>query len=214
MGYRENILANIRTQLTHPLHRGVKMQAHHLLSKKGVRDSGLKSKLEHLGYDINDKNNLVLLPCTLKGACHLAVQLHRGNHTALARVDLHNDDDDDDGIHGISYHVFVRQTLNRIKRKLDEGDLCEMRSGRVQRLLDRKSRTVLSMIANFVLPLTSIHESFEPDAASGCCGCDATGDAGRQLAADSDVACPSARRHAGDEGITHPGGPYTLRVGH
>lgn len=217
MGYRENILANVRTSRRHPVHNGVKMQAHHLLSKKGVRLSGLKADLEHLGYDINVKENLVLLPCTLKGACHLAVQLHRGNHTATARIDILSGADpanDDDDAHAISYHVMVRTMLQRIIARRNNGRLCSTREATIQRDMDRLSQRMLLAISSFAIPLTSIHESFRPPARSGCCNQDATADARRLLEAPGGAPeCVDNRDHQGDEGITHRGGPYLLEVG-
>lgn len=217
MGYRENILANVRNDRRHPVWNGVKMQAHHLLSKSGVRTSGLKGDLEHLGYDINVKENLVLLPCSLKGACHLGVQLHRGNHTATAVIDIRSGEDpinDSDSVHELSYHAAVVTLLQRMRLRRNRGRLCESLRPRIQRDMDALSATLLQMIQTFMIPLTSIHTSFRLGAASGCCNSDTTGDAARQLEAPgANPVCASRRNHSGDENITHRGKPYLLSVG-
>ncbi|SEB04684.1 AHH domain-containing protein [Rubrimonas cliftonensis] len=215
MGYRENILGAVRTDRRHPIWNGVKMQAHHLLSKSGVRISGLKADLEHLGYDINVKENLVLLPCTLKGACHLKVQLHRGNHTATADIDILSGDDDDDAdsYHGLSYHALVVTLLGDIRLDRNRGRLCMRRAATIQDELDELSETMLDAIKTFVIPLTSIHESFAPITRSGCCGEDATPAAARLLEAGQAPECPEGRDHRGREGISAAARIWNLRVG-
>ncbi len=73
MGYRDNVLNRTTKEdmPNHPRHHGITMQAHHLLSKSGVGDTGLAEDLKHLGYDIDHHNNIVLIPSTLPSACHL-----------------------------------------------------------------------------------------------------------------------------------------------
>ncbi len=216
MGYRDNIINNIRGKRGHPLRNGVKMQAHHLLSKRGIKLTGLKGDLEHLGYDINKKENLVLLPCTLKGACHLGVQLHRGNHTATADIDIFsgNDNTDADTYHDLKYHLLVVTLVQEIRIDRNKGRLCKKQKQRVQEELDDLSETMLGAIKTFAIPLTSIHASFLPLAKSGCCGKDVIGEASALLdKPGSKPVCPSQRSHKGQEGIRHRGKPYLLKVG-
>jgi hypothetical protein len=213
MGYRETIAAAVRNKPGHPIHKNVKMQAHHLLSKKGVKRSGLKSELEHLGYDIDALENLVLLPCTLQGACHLGVQLHRGNHTTTADFSIDNDDDD---LHGLVYHLAVKKLLKAVESAVKRGKLCDDSARKIQAKVDGVSNKILGMIAAFTLPLSSIHENFPPlPGRPGCRGRDTV-----PLAQDARNNCPVGRNHRGRQGqgqaaehITHPGKPYTLRAG-
>ena len=65
----------------HPVKNNIHMQAHHIISEEGVNKSGTGNTLKTRGYDINEINNLVFLPSTPAGACHLGLQLHRGDHT-------------------------------------------------------------------------------------------------------------------------------------
>src|SRR5690606_37771760 len=111
--YRTTIINAVKNDTGHPHNHNMKMQAHHLVSAKGVQLAQMGRKLEQLGYNINVLENLVLLPSTLQGACHLKVQLHRGDHT-------HEDDD-----HPISYHRKVKAEITTLERFLDECDNCE-----------------------------------------------------------------------------------------
>ncbi len=58
------------------------MDTHHLVSEKALDgcDDDLKEMLIDKGYNINYLGNLVGIPATFKGACHLGVQVHRSDH--------------------------------------------------------------------------------------------------------------------------------------
>ncbi|WP_284191961.1 AHH domain-containing protein, partial [Vibrio zhanjiangensis] len=151
--YRMRLLDAIDEE--HPIYHGIDMQAHHIISGKGIDLSGLGWKLEALDYHINNIENLVFIPCTLAGACHLGVQLHRGDHK------YHDDE------HPKSYHVDVSDRIKRLEETMDKR--CE-KGKSIQSLVDRESVKVLSAINNFELPLTSIFRSFKPSSANkiGC----------------------------------------------
>jgi len=60
------------------------MSAHHLISILGFNQSNLKAKdIEYKGYNINYPKNMIFLPYETACACHLGVQLHRGDHKVL-----------------------------------------------------------------------------------------------------------------------------------
>jgi hypothetical protein len=118
MGYREDALNAARKKPDHPIHRGVDVQVHHLVSRKSVVK--LEDILIARGYNIDTLANLVVLPCTLPGACHLRVQLHRGNHTG-------GDDD-----HPVRYHLYVAGLLARIRWDKFHGTLCTESQKKVQ----------------------------------------------------------------------------------
>ncbi|MEZ8494806.1 AHH domain-containing protein [Vibrio splendidus] len=147
----------------HPLNCGVPMQIHHLLSKKGAIESGNKSILESYGYDINEIGNLVALPSTFAGACHLEVQLHRGNHTSFSSCD-------DDDEHGESYHDYVQKLMVKALKKIEKE--CEEGSAKkVQSRMNSKSNVLLSDIKAFRIRLTRVHKYFK----KGNCGCNGLG---------------------------------------
>ncbi len=66
----------------HPFCHGIQMDTHHLVSEKALDgcDDDLKEMLIDKGYNINYLGNLVGIPATFKGACHLGVQVHRSDH--------------------------------------------------------------------------------------------------------------------------------------
>lgn len=172
-GYRRKVMAVAERMLWHPVNKGVKMQAHHLVSAKGVDIAGLSNKLEHLGYDINVLDNIVLIPSTLQGACHLKCQLHRGNHTTVNEPgDSSNDDE-----HPVSYHMKVRQYLDGIKDDLKDGDLCDDNKRKIQRNIDKISVKMLKKINDFAIPLTDIATHFKSQGNRGCCNKDSVGEA-------------------------------------
>lgn len=218
MGYRENVVNAIQTDLTHPYNKGVKMQAHHLISKKAVKLGNLKSDLEHLGYDINVKENVALIPSTLKGACHLKTQVHRGNHTAPGEGTLYGDGNDDDDLHGIGYHLAVRAALQRVKIKRDRGRLCLEPGRDIQKEIDAISVVIAGALNLYTMKLWAIADSFKPTASSGCCNETSVPVAAELLdaanAGGAAVTCDDNRNHKGDEGITYTSlGVYVLRTG-
>lgn len=196
MSYRDDVVKAAKKRPGHPLNHGIDMQAHHLVSRASIvgaslalvtgqyeKDS-LGGALIALGYNIDALANVVLLPCTLPGACHLHVQLHRGNHTS-------GDDD-----HPVKYHIYVAGLLATLRWKKSHGGLCKLTPEQIQHKVDRVSARVLKLIALFILPLTKIHESFRPLEASGCCGVDAVPEAAEILEDKTKrPRCPVGRHH-------------------
>lgn len=197
----------------HP-HHGVKMQAHHLISAEGMKRSGLGKKLEKFGYDINLLPNLSFIPCTLQGACHLGVQPHRGNHTALV-----DQDDYEDDLEPMNYHKMVAKRIKKLDLPLSKecpGDN-KTKSETVRNKLDKLSEDILKLIQNSpgAAPLTDIAKHFKPGNHIGCGGVDTV------TLHSGQVTCHTKRSHAGKqgpsqkaEGITYNSdGKYKLKTG-
>ena len=154
------------------------MQAHHLISTTAMKLSDLGPKLRKFGYDINELQNLVLLPCTLQGACHLGVQPHRGNHTAALEDQPYKDDD-----HPRRYHIMVKDKLLDLQMGLQKDcpgylggpKVVEARL-KVKRQLDDLSSEILVDVQRNPrrAPLTKVALSFQPGNPAGCCGVDST----------------------------------------
>ena len=168
---------------SHPRHHGVKMQAHHVLSEEGIRLSGLGKELETFGYDINTLDNLVFIPSTLKGACHLGVQPHRGNHT---------DEFDDDDAHPVTYHKYVSRKISELasclRKECPGGDASKAK--RVKNEMDKKGGDILSRIAKApsTMKLTKVAQHFGQGNKVGCGGVDNVGTHRGQP-------CPCERNH-------------------
>lgn len=78
--YRKDWLKNAEAQGNHPINFGIHMDTHHLVSAEAIKISKLGNSLKNKGYVIDSLSNLVGFPSTLPGACHLGIQLHRGDH--------------------------------------------------------------------------------------------------------------------------------------
>lgn len=189
--YRGTIMEAVSNDEDHPVNKGIEMQAHHLISAKGITDSGLSDKLESMGYKINALKNLALIPCTLKGACHLGVQLHRGNHT------FHDDE------HPRSYHKEVIERLIALEQEMDNK--CR-KNKPIQGLLNKESAKILNMIVKFRLPLTKIFLSFDFDGVHKHVGCS---NSDSLPAYDVSSNCVSDRNHFANI----PRRSYSLGVG-
>ena len=188
------------------------MQAHHLISKKAMKlaigekkskDKISKADIEALGYDINALNNLVFIPSTLPGACHLKVQLHRGNHVAGF--------EEEDDFEPKKYHNAVKRLISDVIIKIDKGKYCQKPKQFLQKDLDKKSKYILQKIEGFDWKLTSMCESFHPSSNTGCCN--ETSTTKGQSAYTSNKTCSKNRNHAPDISWETPRNGYKLKVG-
>jgi hypothetical protein len=174
----------------HPRHHGIKMQAHHAISEKGVELSEKGDELVKFGYDINVKENLVFLPWTLQGACLLQVQPHRGDHTAVKSRD--NDADID---HEPSYHIMVRRRLMVLVRQLEHrcGEPDAKIEDETQKKLDDFSAKIIKNIQDDpkLAKLTSVWNHYQPGDLRGCKGVDSI----RAAKRDIELYCPVGRNH-------------------
>lgn len=181
--YLGSITSNIRKHRGHPRHHNVSMQAHHLISSFAVNDllpTQVRKNIEYFSYNINCLENLVFLPCTLQGACHLGVQLHRGNHTAIGKPNEEDATEDDDDIYR-PYHTQVGKRLSAIAPLMKRHCVGEIQKAELHKLseqicteLNKVSKKVLELIqiAPAVMPLTKLYEFFQPGQVVGCGGVD------------------------------------------
>ncbi|MDX1695057.1 MAG: AHH domain-containing protein [Ketobacteraceae bacterium] len=191
--YRQTIIKAVGRDAGHPINQGIHMEAHHLVSSESVKLSKMSSILEHGGYDINLLNNLVLLPATLPGACHLEVQLHRGNHYGYAN----EQDNDSDDAHPINYHLEVAARLQLVEREIDDcNNDCKKSGIKVQDIVDEVSEDILDLISDFEIPLTPVHGAFRKGEKTGCGNCIDVNEHQEESAE-----CASMRGHEGEE---HP----------
>ncbi|WP_196161096.1 AHH domain-containing protein [Reinekea sp. G2M2-21] len=153
--FRKTLLNAVEGNPNHPIFNGIIMAAHHLISVEGMAKSGLGSLVEDRGYNINLVENLIFLPYELEGACHLGVQLHRGDHTAE--------------VNGRNYHAAVKALL---EKKINEIEKCESSPKetlkKLTRTLNGISELMAEMIEDWEVFLSGIAKDFEPDNAKGC----------------------------------------------
>jgi hypothetical protein len=148
--YREKWLRNARAHDSHPINYGIHMDTHHLISAEAVNISELADPLVDKGYMINDINNLVGFPATLPAACHLGLQLHRGDHL-FSRP---NEE---------PYHDYVSSLLNTKEQKIDScygRTKVREKQTDIHNLMDPISKKILIKINAFKLPLTNIFYRF------------------------------------------------------
>lgn len=206
----------------HPRHHGIRMQAHHAISVKALEVAAIGPRLKLLGYNINLLPNLVFLPWTLDGACHLGIQPHRGDHTAPARP-AHEDDFDDDSQHELSYHRIVALELKRITRDIDE--VCAGKNAKAKKDMlegvDTLSRLIITRIQKIPneYPLTNVAHFYRKGHAVGCGGHTAVA---LLAATKGKRPCPAERNHATPQvkgqpptGISYPANAsHKLRPGY
>ena len=203
MGYKENLKNNIKDDDNHPMNCGITMQIHHLISQSVVKKPAIEEMIEDYKYSINNKENLVALPSTLAGACHLEVQLHRGNHT----MPIDPDDMDDDSYHKKDYHDYVQELLEKKLNKMD-NKCAQQKTFIPQVEIDKASAIILRGISSFRLPLTSCYQEFKPGN-NGCGCCESIPELNKQKLQKK--ACDKNRVH--DEFTLFPKQYYKLTVG-
>jgi hypothetical protein len=190
--YLDRIQKNTTVALkpNHPRHHGIKMQAHHIISVDGVKMSRLGDKLEKLGYDINSLDNLAFIPSTLKGACHLGVQPHRGNHTA---------ETDDETEHPQSYHKYVAKRLVEILSS-PMKDCPGTGKNSIKKKMDDLSKSILKEIQESPkrVKLTAMAEFYAPESPVGCGGMNNIPKKG-QPERTNPAPCPAKRDHQHEE---------------
>lgn len=156
-GYREKWLRHAYKHKPHPINYGIHMDTHHLISAEAVKISKLAQPLIDKGYMINDINNLVGFPATLPAACHLELQLHRGDH-------LYKRPNEE------PYHDYVSSLISAEKSDLKAcygRTKVREKETAIHKLLDPVSELILDKINEFKLPLTDIYIRFEKKSGGG-----------------------------------------------
>lgn len=177
------------------------MQAHHLISQEGIKQSGMGDELVLRGYIINDIENLVLIPCTLPGAYFLGVQPHRGDHK-------HKDDENPE-----SYHEHVRLKIDGLQERLLKCEKSSIESKKkVDKLMHDASSLILDRIAAFTLPLSSIFLNFKPSSEAGCRDCVDVKEYEKLVENNPLHACESKRDHSRQEHPMYKSGKYPEKI--
>ncbi|BCE02017.1 AHH domain-containing protein [Marinicellulosiphila megalodicopiae] len=143
------------------------IEAHHLIVSESVRSpSSYKPILEKFGYDINCKENGVMLPFYMDLACHLTVPLHRGNH------------DQGEGLASHNYPDSVIVLLKELSAEIESGSLCESgNSGaNFKSQINKISNNILGYISNFDWTIGRDGKDFEKDSPIGCGNVENIGD--------------------------------------
>lgn len=152
---------------------GFSLQAHHVICSESMNNDEWAQLCRTFGYDINRKENGVMLPWKLHLACQLAVPLHRGNH------------DRGDADH-MPYPDKIKQLVVKFENKAKAGNYCS-NPDQLTKDLDALSESVLKKIAAFKYTLTAFGRDYKANG-PGCGGVQSL----RKTKGDT---CPEERKH-------------------
>jgi hypothetical protein len=181
---------------SHPWYTGRwSIAAHHLICSEAMADDEDWARYcREFGYDINRRQNGVMLPSRMDVACELHVPLHRGNHAAGWAHDVQ-----------MAYPKAVSSKLTEVADLIESGAFCSS-PGALVGELDALSASVLAKVASFTWTLTSDGLDYR-EGGAGCSGVLSVSDKPRRT-------CPRGRRHVAAHGVTRkPLVRHTLKVG-
>ncbi|AEI68630.1 AHH domain-containing protein [Corallococcus macrosporus] len=179
---RENILAG-RESSEHPWYTGRwSIAAHHLICSEAMADDEQWARFcRDFGYDINRRENGVMLPMVMAVACELHVPVHIGPHSGGWAFDM-----------DLSYPDAVKRLLAQVALATAGGEFCSNPGGLTAEL-DDLSLAILKKVATGRWTLTTDGLDYLPGG-SGCAGASSLQDKPRR-------ACPVRRSH----GVRHGG---------
>ncbi|HWV15852.1 MAG TPA: PAAR-like domain-containing protein [Cellvibrio sp.] len=152
---RKKIIADIKQ---HQWYAGShSLEAHHLICSEAMNDVKWPDWCADFGYNIDCKENGVILPYWLELACQLHVPLHRGGHAA--------------GIaQGIPYPRKIKIDLKEIGEKIKSGQFCD-NPQKLTDELNKYSKKVLSQVDKFIWTISGDGRDYKPGG-KGCAGAD------------------------------------------
>ncbi|MFP2962301.1 AHH domain-containing protein [Myxococcus sp. 1LA] len=178
---RDNILAG-REASDHPWYTGRwSIAAHHLICSEAMADDEQWAQLCHdFGYDINRRENGVMLPMVMTVACELHVPVHKGPHAGGCAFDM-----------DLAYPDAVKRQLRRFAESAESGAFCAQPAALTGKL-DRLSLQILEKLTSgrWTLTTDGLDYLFE---GNGCAGVSSIQDKPNR-------ACPLKRQH----GHRHP----------
>lgn len=152
---------------------GWSLAAHHLICSEAVDNDDWSNYCLQFGYDINCKENGVMLPMRMPLACQLHAPLHRGNH-------------DKGKGEGVSYPEAVKKRLEKISNNIKSGNYCDKPQGLIDEMNDL-SAFIIKKVNKFKWTLTGDGRDYD-DGGIGCAGVLKLGD-------KTNTPCPAHRKH-------------------
>jgi uncharacterized Zn-binding protein involved in type VI secretion len=150
---RKNIIKNIKD---HPWYtKSNSLEAHHLICSESMDSDNWYQYCMDFGYDINHKNNGVMLPYYMDLACQLGVPIHRSNHSA-GRAE------------GLSYPDKIKLDLAKILNKIEAGNYCDDPKGLIEDLNDY-SELIIGKVDKFKWTITGDGKDYK-QGNNGCAG--------------------------------------------
>ncbi|WP_246356944.1 AHH domain-containing protein [Pyxidicoccus fallax] len=154
--------------------------AHHLICSEAMADDEDWAKYcREFGYDINRRENGVMLPSRMEVACELHVPVHRGNHAGGWAHDVN-----------MAYPKAVMAVLDEVKARVERGAFCTEPTSLTEQL-DAVSERILRKVERFVWTLSRDGLDYR-EGGAGCGG-------EQHIPEKSSRDCPRGRRH----GVRH-----------
>ena len=129
--------------------------AHHIICSEAMDNDESRDICRNFGYDINHKNNGVMLPSKMNLACQLFSPLHRGGHS-IGSGD------------GLAYPDAVKSKIQPILDSAEGGDYCSNPQALVKKF-DKVSTSILKKIDSFSWTITADGKDYKPGG-KGCSG--------------------------------------------
>ncbi|NMO14152.1 AHH domain-containing protein [Pyxidicoccus fallax] len=180
---RDNILGGAEAD-AHPWYTGRwSIAAHHLICSEAMADDEDWARFcREFGYDINGRENGVILPMVLSVACELEVPVHVGPHSGGWAYDM-----------DLAYPDAVKSLLERMGERVAAGFYCAKPSALAEEL-DCLSANILANVVRGTWTLTVDGLDYLPGGV-GCAGASSLRDKPR-------TPCPHGRRHGFRHGRT------------
>ncbi len=159
--------------------KGWSIAAHHLICSESMKNDDWEQYCRDFGYDINHKNNGVMLPMLMDLSCQLHAPLHKSNHSAGAAE-------------GIPYPDKIITDLREYTNDIKAGNYCDNPDALIDDL-NEYSEFVLGEINAFRWTITTDGRDYN-SGGIGCAG--ATG-----IPKKPSIPCPHDRNHD----LTRPG---------
>lgn len=149
------------------------LQAHHLICSEAMDDDEWNNWCTLFGYDINCKENGVMLPYEMALACQLHVPLHRGNHAnGMAG--------------GVAYPDKITSDLKEISNDIKAGKYCD-KPNKLTEDLNEYSEFVLGKVDKFIWTITGDGRDYKTGGI-GCAGV-------KSVTGKPSNTCPQTRSH-------------------
>lgn len=173
---RKNIIAKIEDHAWYT--GGSSLAAHHLICSEAMDDDKWPGWCADFGYNIDCKENGVMLPMILALACQLHLPVHIGGHSAGVAE-------------GVSYPTKITDDIKEIGEKIEAGEFCGNPQGLIDQL-NKYSKKVLSKIdkskvGKFKWTITGDGRDYQAGGI-GCAGA-------KSIQNKPQKACPHNRQH-------------------
>ncbi|MEO6329418.1 MAG: AHH domain-containing protein [Ginsengibacter sp.] len=170
----------------HPLSmlkgRGYGAQAHHIICSESMDEPDWGRVCKNFGYNINHKNNGIILPADLRMACQEHVPLHKGNHSGTVT-----------DIGKLNYVDAVMKKISPVLKKALTKKYCDKPENIITRL-NNISKSIWSKLKGFRWTITYDGKHYNGRSKKGCMGVKGLK---KKQALDASEECPAPGRNHG-----------------